>query len=73
MMILVPGINCASTWEGQVEEKVTQGLPKDVAEVEASNLQLPVCRKGHCVNLWKTMTWITRRPQKQQSINASIY
>jgi len=26
-----------STWDGQVEEKVTQGLPKDVAKVEASN------------------------------------
>ena len=29
-----------------MEEKVTQGLPKDVAEVEASNLLLPVYRKG---------------------------
>jgi len=35
-----------STWEEQVEENVTQGLPKDVAEVEASNLLLPVYRKG---------------------------
>ena len=29
-----------------MEENVTQGLPKDVAEVEASNLLLPVYRKG---------------------------
>ena len=26
-----------STWDEQVEEKVTQGLPKDVAKVEPSN------------------------------------
>jgi len=35
-----------STWEEPVEEKVTEGLPKDVAKVEASNLLLPVYRKG---------------------------
>ena len=29
-----------------MEEKVIQGLPKDVANVEASNLLLPVYRKG---------------------------
>ena len=35
----------SSTWEEQVKENTMQGLPQDVAEVQASNLLLPVYRK----------------------------